>query len=99
MSVLCYQKRIELLYQHLRCKCSIQYTSDYSLADLLFGFEQSEYTVAEDDGAVTVCVNITEVPAGGFEDTIVVSLMSVDGNIAGLPDLNSFMNVCSLPFH
>ena len=40
--------------------------------------------MAEDGGSVTVCVIITEVPAGGFEDTVIVSLMSVDKNNAGL---------------
>ena len=40
--------------------------------------------MAEDGRAVTVCVIITEIAAGGFEDTIMVSLMSIDGNIAGL---------------
>ena len=40
--------------------------------------------MAEDAGLVSVCVIITEAPADGFEETPVVSLMSMDGDSAGL---------------
>ena len=52
--------------------------------DFFVGFEQLSYNVVEDAGVVSVCAVITEAPVDGFENTPVVSLMSMDGNIAGL---------------
>lgn len=40
--------------------------------------------MTEDAGPVSVCAIITGAPADGFEETPIVSLMSMDGNIAGL---------------
>ena len=53
-------------------------------ADMLIGFELPSYTVAEDDGYVRVCVLFDSVPAGGYEGTVGVSIISMNGTNAGV---------------
>ncbi len=52
----------------------------------MIALEQSSYMGKEGDGYLTVCVEISEVPAGGQECDIVVYLEATDGT-AGKWDL------------
>lgn len=55
-----------------------------SLTDFFIGFEQPAYNVPESVGVTSVCVVVTEAPAGGFENMPIVSLMSRNRDNAGL---------------
>ena len=46
-------------------------------------FEQSTYTVSEGDGSTQVCVVVSDVPVGGLESDIVVTLIAMNGDKAG----------------
>lgn len=56
----------------------------YYLTDFFVGFEQPTYNVPEGVGVTSVCVVVTEAPAGGFESMPIVSLMSRNRDNAGL---------------
>ena len=54
--------------------------SFFSLLDVTIGFEQTVYTVQEDDGSREVCVSLRE---GTLQTSVTVSVNTVDGSATG----------------
>ena len=59
------------------------YVLSLSFSDATINIEQLFYQLSEGAGPVEVCVEISDVPAGGLECDITVSLVAVDGAKAG----------------
>ena len=51
--------------------------------DATLGFDQPSYQIAEGDGSVDVCVDISDVPSEGADCNITVYLATSDGVKAG----------------
>jgi len=53
------------------------------LGDAAIVFEQTSYTVVEGSGPVEVCVEISDLPAGGLGCDVTVNFVLLPGTIAG----------------